>query len=199
MRAIVFDVTELHLRRMDRNKTQPSNNMEKEESLTSPWVYAGLKHRSRLYVLNAQTSSTADLNGVLEVCTIVFSVSRDDILGSCRKQEFAMGRHAFVKLARDRTNESYTMIADYLGKRNHATALNSYRRASDLIDTYPLFRDRHEMCVRLLQKADTIREAYQLEKLANRINLVRKFKVDDNDIEYKNNEKSIKYKEPETA
>ena len=192
MRAVDFDVNELHHRRMGRNQTQHSKKMEKEQSLTSPWVSAGLKHRSRLYVLNAQTSSTADLNGVLEVCTIVFSVTRDDILGSCRKQEFAMGRHAFVKLARDRTNESYTMIAEYLGKRNHATAVNSYKRASDLIDTYPLFRDRHEMCVRLLEKADTIKEAYQLEQLANRIDLVRKFKMDKDGNERKDYEECLR-------
>ena len=62
-----------------------------------------------------------------------------------------------------------------------------------------MFRDKYEMTARLLKKAETIKEAHTLEKLSERLELIKKFKIDDNDIEYKNNEKSIKYKEPETA
>ena len=170
-----------------------------EEGLPSPWIYAGLKSRSRLFVLNRHTSSTADLNGILECCTIVFDASRDEILGSSRKHEFALSRHAFVKLARDRTQESYAAIAEYLGKRNHATAVNSFNKANALIDTYPVFRDKYEMTARLLKKAETIKEAYNLEQLSDRLDLIKKFKFDEDIIEYKTNEKSIKHKESKTA
>ena len=173
--------------------------MENKENVTSPWVYAGLKQRSRLFLINRHTSSHADLNGILECCTIVFSASRDDILGSCRKHEFALARHAFVKLARDRTHESYAVISEYLGKRNHATAVNSFKQANVLIETYPMFRDKYEMTARLLKKAETIKEAHNLEKLSERLELIRKFKIDDNVIEYKNNEEDIKHKRSETA
>jgi chromosomal replication initiation ATPase DnaA len=150
---------------------------QKEEPLTSPWVYAGLKHPMKLMVLNRHTSAHADLNGILECCSIVFNVTRDDILGQCRKQEYALARHAFVKLARDRTQESFTSIADFLGKRNHATAVNGKRRAEALIETYKLFRDQYEMCESLLTKAETVKETYKMQELSERLRLIRQFNV----------------------
>lgn len=163
-------------------------DQEQKVSRTSPWVYAGLKHPFKLMVLNQHTSARADLNGILECCSLVFNVTRDDILGSCRKQEYAMARHAFVKLARERTQESFTSIADFLGKRNHATAVNSLRRAEDLIETYKRFRDQHAMCESLLNKAETIKEMYKMQQLSERLDLVREFKINENGNERKNNE-----------
>ena len=66
---------------------------EETKVLTTPWLYAGLKYRERLLILNKHTSSTANLNGILECCSVVFGVSRDDITGSCRKQEFAIDKN----------------------------------------------------------------------------------------------------------
>ena len=169
---------------------QHQTRMEKEQKVnrTSPWVYAGLKHPMKLMVLNRHTSASADLNGILECCSIVFNVTRDDILGQCRKQEYALARHAFVKLARERTQESFTSIADFLGKRNHATAVNGKRRAEALIETYKLFRDQYEMCESLLNKAETVKETYKMQQLAERLRLVREFKVYENGNERKDNE-----------
>ena len=109
---------------------------------------------------------------------MVFNVDRDDILGQCRKQEFALARHAFVKLARERTQESYTSIADFLGKRNHATAVNGKRRAEALIETYKLFRNQYEMCQSLLDKAETVNQAHKMQELSQRLQLIKEFKVD---------------------
>ena len=163
-------------------------DQEQKVNRTSPWVYAGLKHPMKLMVLNRHTSASADLNGILECCSIVFNVTRDDILGQCRKQEYALARHAFVKLARERTQESFTSIADFLGKRNHATAVNGVRRAEALIETYKLFRDQYEMCESLLNKAETVKETYKMQQLAERLRLVREFKVHENGNERKDNE-----------
>lgn len=135
----------------------------------------------KLMVLNRHTSAHADLNGILECCSIVFNVTRDDILGQCRKQEYALARHAFVKLARDRTQESFTSIADFLGKRNHATAVNGMRRAAALHETYKLFRDQYDLCVSLLDKAETVQQTYKMQQLAERLRLIREFNVKIND------------------
>lgn len=164
--------------------------MDQEEKVnrTSHWVYAGLKHPMKLMVLNKHTSARADLNGILDCCSMVFDVTRDDILGQCRKQEYALARHAFVKLARDKTSESFTSIADFLGKRNHATAVNGMRRAEALIETYKLFRDQYNMCESLLKKAETIKEVYVMLELSERLKLVREFKLLDDGNERKENE-----------
>ncbi len=163
-------------------------DQEQKVNRTSHWVYAGLKHPMKLMVLNKHTSASADLNGILECCSMVFNVTRDDILGQCRRQEYALARHAFVKLARDRTQESYTSIADFLGKRNHATAVNSLNRAEALIETYKLFRDQYNMCDSLLTKAETIKDVYVMQELSERLKLVREFKVHENGNERKDNE-----------
>lgn len=131
----------------------------------------------RLMVLNRHTSAKADLNGILDCCSMVFNVTRDDILGQCRKQEYALARHAFVKLARERTQESFTSIADFLGKRNHATAVNGMKRAEALIETYKIFRDQYNMCESLLTKAETIEGAYKLMELSDKIKLVTEYEL----------------------
>tara|TARA_R110002073_G_scaffold322903_2_gene499744 strand:- start:45 stop:569 length:525 start_codon:yes stop_codon:yes gene_type:complete len=172
---------------------------EETKVLTTPWLYAGLKYRERLLILNKHTSSTANLNGILECCSVVFGVSRDDITGSCRKQEFAMARHAFAKLARDGTEETFSAIAEFLGKRNHATAMNSYTKACNYIDIYPKFRDKYEMCSHLLKKAETIKDAALMQNLSDRIDLIKQFEIDKNEIKIDENEPIIRDKRSKTT
>ena len=176
--------------------------MEKETKvLTSHWLYVGLKYQARLLILHKHTSRKADLNGILDCCSIVFEITRDELLGRCRKQEFAIARHAFMKLSKDITEETYGAIGAFLGERDHSTALNSARKANDLIETYSPFRDKFEMCKRLLIKAETDKETYKLKKLSERIQLIKKFKIDENEfsIENETNETSIRSKRSETA
>ena len=60
---------------------------------------------------------------------------------------------------------SYSSIADYIGKRNHATALNSYRQAEALIQTYEPFAVNFNKIIALSNKAYNVKQAARLLEL----------------------------------
>lgn len=146
--------------------------MEKEQKLTSPWIYAGLDYPKRIAILNRQKSNHSDLKKILEACSEVFDVDISDMTGPCRKQKFAMARHAFCKIARDRTSETYASIGRFLGGRDHATVVNSKRKATDLVDTFPWFRDRYEMCERLISTIKDKQDEELLVKASKRLKFI---------------------------
>ena len=129
------------------------------------WIYPGLDHKTRIFALNASKSSQVDLNGLLDCCCFVYDVTPEEMRSTSRVQQLAFARHAFVKIARDATGMSYTAIAYYLGKRNHATAVNSYRQAGALIDTYPAFAKNFDKIISLSTKADNVKQAAKLLEL----------------------------------
>ena len=154
--------------------------MEKEQKVTrtSPWVYAGLDYPKRVLILNKQNSCIADLEKILQCCALVFDTSPEDIIGTCRKQQYTMPRHAFCKLTRERTSETFSSIGQFLSGRDHATVVNSSKKARDLIETYPWFRDKYKLCEKLLTKAQNEREERVLSKLSKRVQFVRTIELD---------------------
>ena len=153
---------------------------EEKEGLTSPWVYAGLEYHKRVLVLNKHTSTNADMHKILQCCAMVFEIDVEDMVSPCRKQQFALARHAFCKIARDRTSETYESIGRFLSGRDHATVVNSRRRAGDLVETYPWFRDKYNLCVSLLSKAQTEKEEMTLADMSKRVQFVKTITLDDN-------------------
>lgn len=129
------------------------------------WVYPGLDHKEKILALNASKSSQVNLNGVLDCCSFVFDASPEELKSPSRLQHLALARHAFVKIVRDRTGMSYESIAEYLGKRNHATAVNSYRQAEALIETDKYFRQNYRKILALMVKVKNVREANELLNL----------------------------------
>lgn len=129
------------------------------------WVYPGLEYREKILALNASKSSQVNLNGVLDCCSFVFDASPEELKSPSRLQHLALARHAFVKIVRDRTGMSYESIAEYLGKRNHATAVNSYRQAEALIETDKYFRQNYRKILALMVKVKNVREANELLNL----------------------------------
>ena len=129
------------------------------------WVYPGLEHKEKILALNASKSSQVNLNGVLDCCSFVFDASPEELKSPSRLQHLALARHAFVKIVRDRTGMSYQAIADYMGKRNHATAVNSYRQAEALIETDKQFRQNYRKILALMVKVKNVREANELISL----------------------------------
>lgn len=147
--------------------------MEKGTSKkVSPWIYPGIKNRDRLRALNAFTSMSVNLTDYVEVCAFAFDVDRDSIFGRARHHECVLARHAFSKIVRDRTTLTLDAIGKYIN-RDHSTIKHSYKQAEDLFDTYPYFRDRYKMCLAFLDKLEVVKDASDLQSLAERLKLIK--------------------------
>lgn len=148
--------------------------MPEEETIKrlSPWVYAGIANRDKLKALNAFTSLSVDLSQFIDVCVLAFDVDRDEMFGRSRAHDCVLARHAFSKIAKESTSMTYTAIGKFLG-RDHATILHSCKTADNYIETYPYFKDRYDICVKLLKKLEVVKEAGDLAKLASRIELIK--------------------------
>ncbi len=70
---------------------------------------------------------------VIKCVADYFELSLNDLIGKSRKQEFVEPRQIAIFLLRDLLNLSYPYIADKLGKRDHTTALYSYRKIEKAI------------------------------------------------------------------
>ena len=154
---------------------------EEKEPLTSPWIYAGLEYPKRVLVLSKHTKDNSTLHGILKCCAEIFEVSIEDMTSPCRKQEFALARHAFNKIARERTSQSFVEIGKFLGGRDHATIVNSAKRASDLIESWSWFRDKYKLCETLLSGKKLEWEEEILEGISKRIQFVKPITLDDAD------------------
>lgn len=153
--------------------------MDQKVSRTSPWVYVGLDYHKRVVVLNKHTSSNADMHKILECCASVFEVDVEDMISPSRKQQFAMARHAFCKIVRERTSETYGSIGKFLSGRDHATIVNSRKKAGDLIDTYPWFKDKYNLCMQLLSKVQTEKQEMILADMSKRVQFVKTITLDE--------------------
>lgn len=149
----------------------------------SPLVYPGIRDRDRLRALNAFTNLSVNLADYIDVCAFAFDVDRDSMLGRDRHHECVLARHAFSKIVRDRTTLTLDAIGKYLN-RDHSTVKHSYKQAEDLLETYPYFRDRYKTCIGLLNKLEVVKEAGDLQSLAERLKLISK----ENDSKTKNEE-----------
>ena len=138
----------------------------------SPWVYPGIRDRDRIRALNAFTSLSADLSHYIDICSLAFNVSREDIVSKARYHECVLARHAFSKIVRDRTPVTLDAIGKFIN-RDHSTIKHSYNQAENLIETYTFFRDSYKICILLLDKADTVKDSEDLTTLAKKIKLIK--------------------------
>jgi hypothetical protein len=156
--------------------------MEKEkEPLTSPWIYAGLDYSKRVLVLSKHTKDNSTLHGMIKCCAQVFEVSIEDMMGPCRKQEFSLARHAFNKIARERSSQSFVEIGKFLGGRDHATIVHSSNKARDLIESWSWFKDKYNLCETLLSGKKLAQEEEMLESISKRIQFVKPITLDANE------------------
>tara|TARA_R100000951_G_scaffold116698_1_gene129875 strand:- start:4953 stop:5432 length:480 start_codon:yes stop_codon:yes gene_type:complete len=146
--------------------------MTKTAKKLSPWIYPGIKSRDRLRALNALTSLSVDLSKYLDVCSLAFDTTRDNMTGRDRHHECVLARHAFSKIVRDRTTLTLHAIGKYIN-RDHSTIKHSYNQAEDLIETYPYFKDRYEMCLKMLNKIEVVKDAGNLQSLSERLKLIK--------------------------
>ncbi len=80
------------------------------------------------------------LKDVKKAVTKFYGISYRELEGQSRIKKLTNARHMFVYLSREMINAPYTMIASELGKRDHTTALNSFKKAKSLIEKEEAFK-----------------------------------------------------------
>jgi chromosomal replication initiator protein len=75
----------------------------------------------------------ATLDGILDEVCKYFSVSSGDLRSSKRIGELVVPRHIAMYLCKELTNKSYPHIAEFFGKKNHATILYACNKIKEAI------------------------------------------------------------------
>ena len=70
-----------------------------------------------------------ELSRILSAVSNSFGVKSEDVISSSRKREHSLARHAVCRIAREQTNRTLAEIGEFLGGRDHATMLTSYRKS----------------------------------------------------------------------
>lgn len=80
------------------------------------------------------------LKDIKKAVTKFYGISYRELEGQSRIKKLTWARHLFVYLGREMINAPYATIAQELGKRDHTTALNSYKKAKALIESDSAFK-----------------------------------------------------------
>ena len=89
---------------------------------------------------------------IKEVCT-EFDVRLDDVMSDKRDRDYVYARHMICLLLRERTLLTLKRIG-YMLSRDHTTIIYSVKSASNLIETYDVYRAKyHNIKKRLEAKA----------------------------------------------
>jgi chromosomal replication initiator protein len=119
----------------------PSNVRELEGALTRVVAHASLSDT----VMTAEVAQAilADMmppkaqvepEVVLALVAKMFGVSVSDITGSSRKKELVQARQVAMYLLRKVLDLSFAHVGDLLGGKDHATAMYSVRKVTDLLE-----------------------------------------------------------------
>lgn len=84
---------------------------------------------------------SSTLEDALNAAAASFGMTVADLTGRAQQQRVVRARHAFVMVGRDTLNESFPRIAAVL-RRDHTTAMSSYRRAQALHERDRTFQAR---------------------------------------------------------
>ncbi len=71
---------------------------------------------------------------VINTVAQYFDIKIDDIMGICRKKNFALPRQIIMFLMREEIKSSYPFIGQEVGKRDHTTAIHAYSKISRAIN-----------------------------------------------------------------
>ncbi len=96
---------------------------------------------SALHARLGDRRRSSTLEDALAAAAASFDMSVADLTGRAQQQRVVRARHAFVMVGRDTLNESFPRIAAVL-RRDHTTAMSSYRRAQALFERDRTFQAR---------------------------------------------------------
>ena len=110
-----------------------------------PEIYAGLleEDRGRAYRSYRMGISSCDVDKIIDIVSQHFDVEIEDLLGSCRKREFADARHMAQHLASKYTESSLKYIGDKFVsvKNSHCNIIHANRKCNQLYVYDPDFRE----------------------------------------------------------
>lgn len=75
------------------------------------------------------------IRDVQEAVAEHFGITRNDITSERRDMPVAQYRHIAVYLAKEMTGASYPLIARTFGRRDHTTAMHSYQKIRNVIES----------------------------------------------------------------
>lgn len=70
---------------------------------------------------------------ILAVVSQYYDIKIEDILGSCRKKNFAVPRQIIMYLMREEIKSSYPTIGQEIGNRDHTTAIHAHLKISRIL------------------------------------------------------------------
>jgi hypothetical protein len=70
---------------------------------------------------------------VIDATCLVYDVRRDELVGPCRKRQYAWPRQVAMYLARELTSASYPALGRMYGGRDHSTVLFAHRKIKRLL------------------------------------------------------------------
>lgn len=80
------------------------------------------------------------LKDIKKAVTRFYGISYRELEGSSRIKKLTSARHMFVYLSREMINAPYTTISQELGRKDHTTSINSYKKAKSLISSNEAFK-----------------------------------------------------------
>lgn len=80
------------------------------------------------------------LKDIKKAVTKFYGISYRELEGSSRIKKLTNARHMFVYLSREMINAPYTTISQELCRKDHTTAINSYKKAKGLISKDDVFK-----------------------------------------------------------
>ena len=104
--------------------------------------------KSLLKMRLADRKRVVTMDDLIEAGAEAFGITVDDVLGRGQPQRLVRARHAIVFCAREMLKESFPRIGKSL-RRDHTTAMSSFRRAQALLERDKAFQDG----VRKIQEA----------------------------------------------
>lgn len=84
--------------------------------------------------MNLQKNKIITFDNIIEAVCRFFNVKQRDIFGQSRRKDIARARQTVAYIAREELNESFPNIGKKLGKRDHTTAIHSYKTIQRILD-----------------------------------------------------------------
>lgn len=95
----------------------------------------------RAYLVEAKPSPPS-LEQIVRLVCDEMGISPEELTSSSRRGEVVQARQVAVFLARETTGESWTRIAEALGRTDHTTVLHAYRQLQQRLRRDPILRER---------------------------------------------------------
>lgn len=85
-------------------------------------------------IIDQNQQKTVDSRQILDVVSVYYNISLEDLCGKSRKQEFVRPRQITMYLLRKENNVSFPSIGEYFGGRDHTTAMHACEKIDKLLE-----------------------------------------------------------------